>query len=85
MLKKAPAAGSDLSEALRKLQRGEIDVEAYLDECVEVAMAHLAGQLDDDALESVREAIRAQARMDPVVRDVIDGMTRRDRALPPSG
>jgi hypothetical protein len=86
MLKKAAAlSGGDLSEALRRLKRGEITLDTYLDECVEGAVAHLVGQLDDDALESVRESIRAAARMDPVVMDVVDRIGQRDPEFPASG
>jgi hypothetical protein len=83
---KAAALGThDLSEALAKLKRGEITLDAYLDACVEGAVAHLEGKLDKDALESVREAIRAQARMDPVVMSVVERITQRDPEFPASG
>ncbi|HEX6766357.1 MAG TPA: hypothetical protein VF103_12785 [Polyangiaceae bacterium] len=83
--KAAAASAPDLSEALARLRRGEMTLDAYLDECVEGAIAHLKGQLDDDALESVRESIRAAARMDPILMDVVERITRRDPDLPASG
>jgi len=86
MLKQAPArSGHDASDALGRLKRGEITLDAYLDECVEAAIAHLESQLDEDALESVRESIRAAARMDPLVMDVVERITRRDPEFPASG
>lgn len=86
MPKKATALKSDeLSEDLAKLRRGEITLDAYLDACVEGAVAHLVGTVDDDVLESVREAVRAQARMDPVVVAVVERLTRQDRDFPASG
>ncbi len=86
MPKKAAALQShDLSEDLAKLRRGEITLDAYLDACVEGAVAHLVGSLDEDALESVREAVRAQARMDPVVMAVVERISQRDRDFPASG
>jgi hypothetical protein len=85
MLKKAAARASDLSEALERLRRGEITLDDYLDECVEGAVAHLVGQLDEDALDAVRDAVRTAARMDPVVMDVVERITRRDPELPASG
>jgi hypothetical protein len=86
MPKKAAALGTqDLSEDLARLRRGEITLDAYLDACVEGAVAHLEGQLDPDVLESVREAIRAQARMDPLVVAAVERITARDPDYPASG
>jgi hypothetical protein len=86
MPKQAPArSGHDPSDALGRLKRGEISLDAYLDELVEGAIAHLKSQLDEDALESVRESIRAAARMDPLVMDVVERITRRDPEFPASG
>ena len=85
MLKKAAAVTGDLSDALQKLRRGEISLDAYLDECVEGAVSHLKDQLDEDALESVRESIRAVVRMDPLVLDVLEHIAKRGPELPASG
>ena len=80
--KAAALAHQELSPALTRLQGGEITLDAYLDECVEGAVAHLVGQLDDEALESVRETIRAQLRMDPLLTAVVERLAKRDPGLP---
>jgi hypothetical protein len=59
-----PAAGSD---ALQRLESGEMSLEAYLDTRVSDAVSHLDGKLPADQLEFVRQTLRQQLETDPVL------------------
>jgi hypothetical protein len=58
------ATGSD---DLGRLQRGEIDVNTYLDGRVNGAVAHLAGALPPDQIAFVKQTLRDQLASDPVL------------------
>jgi len=62
------AAGSD---AFQALERGEIDVEQYLDARVEGAVAPLLSKLSPDQLEFVRAELRAALETDPVLVELV--------------
>jgi hypothetical protein len=59
------------SDAFQALERGEIDVEQYLDARVEGAVAPLLSKLSPDQLEFVRAELRAALETDPVLVDLV--------------
>lgn len=71
------------SQALERLQRGEIDVGAYLDSRVSAATEHLEGALAGPELEFIRDTLRAELASDPVlvelVRRTTSGLPKKDR------
>ncbi|MCC6669211.1 MAG: hypothetical protein IT375_36065 [Polyangiaceae bacterium] len=73
------AAGTD---ALARLERGEIDVEQYLDAKVDGAVAHLDGRIGGEQLEFVKTALREQLRTDPVLTELV---RRSTGSLPDGG
>jgi hypothetical protein len=62
------AAGSD---ALSRLERGEIDVNQYLDARVEQAVEHLRGKLSTEQIEFVQSSLRDQLKTDPVLIELV--------------
>lgn len=64
----ALAAGSDPFQAL---ERGEINVEQYLDAKVEGAVAPLLSKLSPDQLEFVRAELRGALETDPVLVELV--------------
>jgi hypothetical protein len=64
----APAEGSD---ALGRLQRGEIDLDQYLDTRVETAIQHLEGRLPAEQIEFVKTTLREQLAADPVLSELV--------------
>lgn len=67
-LEAAPGAGS---ASLGALQRGEIDLGAYLDTRVVEATRHLEGSLSAEQLEFVRGGLREQLSSDPVLVELV--------------
>jgi hypothetical protein len=66
----SPAAASG-SDAFQALERGEIDVEQYLDARVEGAVAPLLSKLSPDQLDFVRAELRTALETDPVLVELI--------------
>jgi hypothetical protein len=64
----AAATGSD---AFSALERGEINVEQYLDARVETAVAPLLSRLSPEQLEFVRAELRAALETDPVLVELV--------------
>ncbi len=64
------------SEALEKLKRGEWTVEQYIEDRVERALGTVAVPLTAEQRESVRETLRTQAAIDPVVCEYVRLATR---------
>jgi hypothetical protein len=64
------------SEALEKLKRGELTVEQYIEDRVERALGALAVPLTAEQRESVRETLRTQVAIDPVVSEFTRLTTR---------
>src|SRR6185503_11484234 len=60
------AAAPSGSEALGRLQRGDIGLDQYLDARVDDAVAHLQGTLPADELAFVKQTLREQLSTDPV-------------------
>jgi len=63
-------AGSGPSEALVRLQRGEIGLDEYLEVRVQAATAHL-GVLPPAQLDFIRETLRAELGSDPVLVELV--------------
>jgi hypothetical protein len=63
----APAS----SETLGRLERGEIDLDGYLDERVADAVLHLADKLAPQQLDFVKQTLREQLATDPVLVELV--------------
>ncbi len=59
------------SDAFQALERGEINVEQYLDARVEGAVAPLLSKLSPDQLEFVRAELRSALETDPVLVELV--------------
>lgn len=58
-------------ELLEGVQRGEVELDTYLDVRVDEAVGHLEGKLSPEQLEFVREELREQLRNDPVLLELV--------------
>ena len=67
----APDAASRASDAFEALERGEIDVDQYLDARVESAVAPLLARLSPEQLEFVRAELRSSLTTDPVLVELV--------------
>jgi hypothetical protein len=67
----APVAGPAPSDALGRLERGEINVDQYLDQRVTEAVEHLSGKLGPEQLEFVKDTLRDQLKTDPVLMELV--------------
>ena len=71
-----PAAASDrVSAALGSLQRGELSLDQYLDSRVTEATQHLAGKLNPEQLDFVKQSLREQLATDPVLVELVHRTT----------
>lgn len=61
------ARGSDSVELIDQLERGEIDVERYLQVRVDQSVAHLESVLTPEQLDLVKQRLHEQMRTDPVL------------------
>ena len=66
----APAAAG-ASDAFLALERGEINVDQYLDARVESAVAPLLARLSPEQLEFVRAELRSALTTDPVLVELV--------------
>lgn len=66
--KEEAVAGTD---PLARLERGEIDVDQYLDARVNHAVEHLEGKLSPEELEFVRDTLKDQMKSDPVLIELV--------------
>jgi hypothetical protein len=66
----APSAVRE-SDALSRLERGEIGLEEYLDLRVSDAVSHLQNRLSADQLDFVKESLRAELQTDPVLIELV--------------
>lgn len=62
-------------QSLRKLQSGELTLDEYLDERVEVALSHVKGRIPEERLEMLREIVREHVRTDPVMVEMVRRVT----------
>ena len=67
----APVEASGQSEALGRLQRGEIDLDTYLDTRVADAVVHLENKLPPEQLDFVKQTLRDQLATDPVLVELV--------------
>jgi hypothetical protein len=63
------------SEALVRLERGEIGLDEYLDIRVADAVSHLHGKLGAEQLEFVKQSLRAELETDPVLIELVQRAT----------
>ncbi|MCB9588107.1 MAG: hypothetical protein H6718_22055 [Polyangiaceae bacterium] len=59
------------SEALGRLEAGEISIDQYLDTRVQEAVSHLEGKLPADQLDFVRQSLRQELETDPVLVELV--------------
>ncbi|HKY34604.1 MAG TPA: hypothetical protein VJN18_01585 [Polyangiaceae bacterium] len=76
----AKAAGPEVSEELRQLQRGTLTVSEYLDAHAERAVAHLRGQVSMRRLEVIKSVLREQMTTSP---GLVELLRRAGVELPP--
>jgi hypothetical protein len=65
------AGVSSPASALARLERGEIDLDQYLDTRVTEATAHLTGTVTAEQLEFVKQTLRAELSSDPVLVELL--------------
>jgi hypothetical protein len=65
------ASGASGSAALQRLQRGEIDLDRYLDARVDDAVKHLEGRMSGEQIDFVRQSLREQLASDPVLVELV--------------
>src|SRR5262245_3379770 len=63
------------SAALESLARGEISLDAYVDQRVAEATRHLEGQAPPSEVAFIREALREQLATDPVLVELLQRTT----------
>jgi hypothetical protein len=63
--------GASGSDALGRLQRGEISLDQYLDTRVDSAVQHLEGRLPAEQIDFVKTALREQLAADPVLSELV--------------
>jgi hypothetical protein len=71
----AADAASSTSDAFSALERGEINVDQYLDARVEGAVAPLLSRLSPEQLEFVRAELRSALETDPVLVELVQKTT----------
>jgi hypothetical protein len=67
----APVSAASGSDAFQALERGELNIEQYLDARVEGAVAPLVSKLSPEQLEFVRAELRAALETDPVLVELV--------------
>lgn len=67
----ASPAAAGASDAFSALERGEINVDQYLDARVESAVAPLLARLSPEQLEFVRAELRSALTTDPVLVELV--------------
>jgi hypothetical protein len=68
---KAALEAASGSDAFQSLERGEINVDQYLDAQVESAVAPLLSRLSPEQLEFVRAELRSSLTTDPVLVELV--------------
>lgn len=63
------------SEALARVRRGELTLDAYLDGLVEAGVSHLKGRMPEERLEIVRNVLRESLREWPELQETIRLLT----------
>jgi len=78
---KEPAESTTGSTPSERFERGELDIDGYLDALVSQSIALVAGKLSADRVEWLRGMIREQLTTDPVVRERVRQATGRELQL----
>ncbi len=65
------ASSASPSAELARLERGEIDLDRYLDSRVDDAVRHLEGKLAPAQIHFVKESLRAELASDPVLMELV--------------
>jgi len=71
---------AEATSLVDRVRSGELTVEQYLDLRVNEATSHLDGRLSPDQLAFVRNSLREQLATDPVLVELVRGVTG---AVPP--
>lgn len=69
------AVSAPVSPALEKLRRGELSLEAYVDDRVERAMASMDPRLGEEQRQQLRQVLREHVMTDPALREQLAGLT----------
>lgn len=69
---------STASEDLQRLERGEIDLDAYLESRVELALSKLGGRVSEEQRAFLRQLALDQLETDPVLRKYVRQATGRE-------
>jgi len=69
---------NDGSEALGRLRRGEMTLDAYLDLRADESVRPLIGLVEPTRLRVIRDVLREELTMDPVLVEMVRGATGRD-------
>lgn len=64
-------SGAERSEALGKLEKGELSVDEYLDAQVQQATQHLEGRISPEQLEAIQQTLRDEMSSDPVLIELV--------------
>jgi len=67
------------SEALGRLRRGEITLDAYLDFRADEAVRDLVGVVSAERVRTIRDALREQLATDPVLTAMVEHVARTAR------
>jgi hypothetical protein len=73
----ADSRGVEGHASLRGLERGEINLDQYLDARADEAVRHLVEKLPAEQLEFVRQSLREQLATDPVLVELVRRTTGR--------
>jgi len=65
---------------LARLERGEINLEAYLEARIGEATQHLAGRLSPEQLDFVKQTLRSELESDPVLGELVQRATGKSSA-----
>jgi hypothetical protein len=76
------AVSAPVSPALEKLRRGELTVDAYVEDRVQHAMAHLDQRMSAEQREQVRQVLREHVMTDPTFQKQLEELTGRRLSEP---
>lgn len=69
------AVSAPVSPALEKLRRGELSLEAYIEDRVELAMARVDQHMSVEQREQVRQVLREHVMTDPALQKQLAELT----------
>jgi hypothetical protein len=71
------AASAPVSPALEQLRRGALSLEAFIEEKVTRAMAHVDPRLSDEQRDQVRQTLREHVMTDPSLQRQLEELSGR--------